>query len=273
MSNLLYDEHPLEINPTLATLIGLNEAVMLQQIHYWLKIKESNGDPKFYHYNRWWVYNTYDEWAEQFPFWSSRTIKRIVKSLTEMKLLEIDRFNEKGYDNTNWYSINYEVLESLKLQESAILSPREVTKLHSAEGQSFPPYTKDYPKDFNKDCLKGYKGFARCKTMSVLERNIRKVCKEDDYNTELCLEVIPYYFDKYKQYLGKGHPKVSNENLSKIAYKITYGTDDVYDLDAESWAILIDKHFKTNYGVAQDWNINFFLNDEVINNRYYETLY
>ena len=32
---VLYDRYPLIINPTLAELIGLNEAIVLQQIHYW----------------------------------------------------------------------------------------------------------------------------------------------------------------------------------------------------------------------------------------------
>lgn len=40
ISNLLLDEPPLQVMPTLATKVGLNESIVLQQIHYWLKIKE-----------------------------------------------------------------------------------------------------------------------------------------------------------------------------------------------------------------------------------------
>ncbi len=40
MNNLLLDEHPLLVMPKLATLIGLNEAIVLQQVHYWLIGKE-----------------------------------------------------------------------------------------------------------------------------------------------------------------------------------------------------------------------------------------
>ena len=36
MSNLLLNEVPLMCQPSLATKIGLNEAIFIQQLHYWL---------------------------------------------------------------------------------------------------------------------------------------------------------------------------------------------------------------------------------------------
>ena len=36
MSRLLINENPLQVLPTLAVKIGLNEAMILQQMHYWL---------------------------------------------------------------------------------------------------------------------------------------------------------------------------------------------------------------------------------------------
>ncbi|MDQ1000403.1 hypothetical protein QFZ28_000803 [Neobacillus niacini] len=40
MSTLLINEAPLMIVPSLAVKIGMNEAVVLQQIHYWLSISK-----------------------------------------------------------------------------------------------------------------------------------------------------------------------------------------------------------------------------------------
>lgn len=37
MSKLLLDDEPLVILPKLAAAIGLNEAIILQQLHYWLE--------------------------------------------------------------------------------------------------------------------------------------------------------------------------------------------------------------------------------------------
>ena len=40
MSMYLFDEQPILANKTLAREIGLNEALVLQQINYWIEIKD-----------------------------------------------------------------------------------------------------------------------------------------------------------------------------------------------------------------------------------------
>ena len=65
-SKLLFDEYPLVVNPQLAKLIGLNEAIVLQQVHYWVTINEA-GERNFQDGHTW-TYNTLKEWHEQFPF-------------------------------------------------------------------------------------------------------------------------------------------------------------------------------------------------------------
>lgn len=108
MSNLLIHEEPLLVLPGLASRIGLNEAIFLQQIHYWL-----NRSKHFYD-ERNWVYNSVAEWVKQFPFWSENTIRRIVKNLEDEQLLVIGNYNRAKFDKTKWYSINYEKLSLLE---------------------------------------------------------------------------------------------------------------------------------------------------------------
>lgn len=43
MSMVLFDEHPMLVNKPLAVEIGLNEAIVLQQIHYWLEMNKESG--------------------------------------------------------------------------------------------------------------------------------------------------------------------------------------------------------------------------------------
>lgn len=111
MNNLLLDEHPLLIMPNLATLIGLNESIVLQQIHYWLIGKEQRQQD--YIDGHYWVYNTYEQWQEQFPFFSLRTLRRIFTALEKMGLLISSNYNRAGFDKTKWYTINYESLNKL----------------------------------------------------------------------------------------------------------------------------------------------------------------
>ena len=135
MSKLLINEPPLQVLPSLAERIGLNEAIVLQQVHYWLENnKKSNRNKRI---GRYWAYNTYEGWREQFPFWSVETVKRILKSLERQGIVIIGNFNKSPFDRTKWYSIDYEVLEGIKSpekqQESPLgqVDPREVVKMTS----------------------------------------------------------------------------------------------------------------------------------------------
>lgn len=111
MSKLLINEYPLIILPSLATRIGLNESVVLQQVHFWIS-KEQN-----FKNGRYWVYNTYEEWAEQFPFWSESTVRRTFNKLEKDGLLISDNFNKLKIDRTKWYSIDYEKVSDLSSNE------------------------------------------------------------------------------------------------------------------------------------------------------------
>ncbi len=114
MSKLLFNTQPLVIEPELALLIGLNESIILQQIHYWIEINRKS-DRNFrdgYH----WTYNSYEAWREQFPFWSIETIKRTITKLENSGPLVSNNFNKAAWDRTKWYRIDYHTLETLKNQ-------------------------------------------------------------------------------------------------------------------------------------------------------------
>jgi len=110
-SRLLMDETPLQLLPTLATKVGLNEAIILQQMHYWLTSRHN----KNFINNRHWVYNSYKDWHQQFPFWSKETIKRTIYSLEKQKLILSCKLREQRLDHRKWYTINYQELNEVKL--------------------------------------------------------------------------------------------------------------------------------------------------------------
>ena len=100
---LLLDEQPLLVMPQLAKEIGLNEAIILQQIHYWLKNPKAGvviNDEK-------WVYNSVTQWNEQFPFWSANTIRRALNNLREKGYLIAEKLSPDARDNTLYYRIDY----------------------------------------------------------------------------------------------------------------------------------------------------------------------
>lgn len=106
VSNLLISEPPLQVLPSLAVKVGLNEAIILQQFHYWLQRSNNIRDG-----NKW-IYNSYPKWGEQFPFWSLSTLKRAITSLEDQGYLISGNYNVAGFDKTKWYRIDYEKLVS-----------------------------------------------------------------------------------------------------------------------------------------------------------------
>lgn len=94
------------VSPTIAVTLGLHEAIVLQQIHYWVQHNTKLG--KHYHDGRCWTYNTYEQWQEQFPWWSRRTIQRIISDLRGAGLVLCGNYNRHKYDRTLWYTIDYD---------------------------------------------------------------------------------------------------------------------------------------------------------------------
>lgn len=113
MSKLLISEPPLLVLPSLAKLIGLNESIFIQQLHYWTLNSKNVVEGER------WLYNSYQEWQEQFPFWSTITIRRIIGSLEKQGILISSNFNKLKIDRTKWYRINYERLKQLSSSQNA----------------------------------------------------------------------------------------------------------------------------------------------------------
>jgi uncharacterized phage protein (TIGR02220 family) len=119
MSRLLIDEPPLQVLPSLARELGLNEAIMLQQMHYWL-IKSSHEFEGVK-----WFYKTLEDWQTEFPFWSTMTIRRTLSNLEKQKVIRVGNFNKKKFDKTKWYTIEYQCVNRRCVQyEQTMCSDR-----------------------------------------------------------------------------------------------------------------------------------------------------
>lgn len=94
----------------LAARYGLDVAVFIQNIYYWVRKNEANQE-HFYD-GRYWAHSSYrglEKWFE--PLWSMQQIKRIVSKCREQGLLLVGDYNPDGFTHTNWYSVTDAVLE------------------------------------------------------------------------------------------------------------------------------------------------------------------
>ena len=105
-SRLLLDEPPLVVQRTLARLIGLNEALVLQQIHYWCQVEgQEKEDGQVY------VNKSVDDINACFDFWSESTVKRSVTGLVAR--LWLIKIKSKSWNRTNYYRVDYSQLNAI----------------------------------------------------------------------------------------------------------------------------------------------------------------
>ncbi|BET97669.1 conserved phage C-terminal domain-containing protein [Xenorhabdus taiwanensis] len=131
MNLLLLKSRPLVVIPELAMRLGLNEAIILQQIQYWLTETSSGVEVNGCR----WIYNTVDKWQEQFPFLSGSTIKRALGNLKKMGVLRIEQINKSSHDRTNYYAINY---DHALLVDKVKMTPSNDVKEDNRTGQNDP---------------------------------------------------------------------------------------------------------------------------------------
>lgn len=152
----LMDEPPLLVYPSLAVTLGINRAIVFQQLHFLLNGQKAAKN-KFNHVDgRWWVYNSYPEWrADYFPWLSISTLKGIFNGL-EDELLVIARQSVKyKSDRRKWYTIDYEVWDKKCLMMGQKMShepsdkncPMDGTKNVSSNGQNLSNGLSETPSD------------------------------------------------------------------------------------------------------------------------------
>jgi len=106
------NDSPLVISPTLATLVGLNESLVVQQLHYLTLMGLGRTvDGKRY------IRMSVSAWHKQyFPFLSESSIRRALESLCNRGIISSRNDLSTGFDRTSWYAIEYDTLGSLEEQ-------------------------------------------------------------------------------------------------------------------------------------------------------------
>ncbi|WP_443484374.1 conserved phage C-terminal domain-containing protein [Limosilactobacillus reuteri] len=166
----LFDEHPILVDKELASVIGLNESIVLQQLNYWLHSKSAKQID-----GRLWIYNTYSNWRkDNFPFWSERTIRRAFDSCEKKGLVITGNFNKAGFDKTKWYSIDTKKLDDLMSSACGQNGQTNRTKSPDGSGQNRQTNTRDYP-ETTPENNKHSASHSNAQSVSQLEKEFEEV--------------------------------------------------------------------------------------------------
>ena len=109
------EETPIMFYPSLAKLVGLHEAIVLQTLRFWCSNKRSGkvieGEK--------WIYNSAAEWQElSFPFWSTKTIGDLFLTLEKMGLVKSEQFDLKEGKARKYYTLTEAALSVLTIEKA-----------------------------------------------------------------------------------------------------------------------------------------------------------
>jgi hypothetical protein len=99
--------------PSLAKAVGVDGAIVLQQLHYYLVNPRCGREHDGYR----WIFNTYDEWQKNdFQFWPAYRVGQIFRRLERRGLLiscQPESYADGVGNRRKYYRINYEQLEKI----------------------------------------------------------------------------------------------------------------------------------------------------------------
>jgi len=191
MSRLLIDDKPVMVLPKLAQAIGLNGAIVLQQIHYWIEIVKEAGKQDHFRDGSWWIYNTKTEWTENFPWWSEATVWRVLLELRNAGLIIARNYNSANYDRTLWYTIDYAALAAI---EAAHLSKSE-NAFYQIDKMDYVNLTSPIPETNTENNLKKEDfGVSKDETPIASQTSLDLVLSDSD-TTEPTLAEDAILFD------------------------------------------------------------------------------
>lgn len=93
----------LSFDQGVAIQCGVNAAIVLNHIIYWLRFNEKN--PEAQKDGKIWMYETQEKMSEFLRFLSYKEVRNAVKILLEKNLIVKANFNNNHFVQTNWYSL------------------------------------------------------------------------------------------------------------------------------------------------------------------------
>ena len=94
-------------NTDVAKKYGLEEAILLENLYFWVKKNKANNQN--YHDGYYWTYNSVKAFNELFDYITPSKISRVLKNLETNGLVKTGCYNTNKYDHTKWYTVTEKV--------------------------------------------------------------------------------------------------------------------------------------------------------------------
>lgn len=272
------------------------KAIILNQFIYWSErvsdadkfieqeneiAKKNNETERDLFYG--WIYKTSTELADEIMLGiSSSQVGRYVKELCDCGFLSKRNNPKYKWDRTLQYRVNLVniaialrekgyPLSDYKIDISALESPNlcipHPCNMDNEPMQYQNCVSNETIPDITVNNTNKNNSLNRTSSSSDTDFDsaiMQKVTELTD--DETIINGISYYLDTYKRKIGKYHPDVSKSALDNIIYTINVVLQDVWeDVESENGLVrMIDRHFRTDYGMQIDYNIVHFGSEGII---------
>lgn len=117
-------------NVEAAMAVGVNGAIILQNLAFWIKKNEANET--HYYDGFYWTYNSRRAFRTLFPFWTESVIKHALKKLQDEGYILVRQFGKDKMNHTNWYTLTAKAWEIFpqKQQEPAEKSAQSMRQIY-----------------------------------------------------------------------------------------------------------------------------------------------
>lgn len=99
----MYNNVEYHFNAKVATIVGVNGAILLNNFRFWIMKNEANGIN--FHDGCYWTYNSMKAMQQLFPFWSEKVLRSELDKLRKNGYLQTGSYNKNPYDRTLWYTL------------------------------------------------------------------------------------------------------------------------------------------------------------------------
>lgn len=93
---------------------GVQIAVIVNNLDFWLHKNAANKVNMFYHEERFWTYNSIGAFLKIFPYFSRDQVRRYLTRMEKDNIIVTGNFNSSMYDRTKWYSFTDAFCEKWK---------------------------------------------------------------------------------------------------------------------------------------------------------------
>ena len=218
----------------IAVKYGVNAAVLLQNLGYWIKQNEANQTN--YYDGFYWTYNSRRAYRELFPYMSERQINTAFQKLIDDGLVITGNYNKIAYDRTLWYALtqkgksilHFDIMENVENQNGNNQIETPIPNINTDVSTDKKPH-KTIVEYLNEKAKTAYKSKTK-DTQKHINARLAEGFTVEDFKTVIdkkCTEWIGTEWEKFLRPSTLFGTKFEQYLNAPSTGRKTYGTNGI----------------------------------------------